>query len=801
VQQHRDPVWLLGERVKELTLLHEAAKLLDGTRAPDAALFAELAALIPPAWVAPEICSARIRWGNLEARTPGWAESPWMLTGTFADGAVDVAYREAGPLGERDAFLDEERALLRSLCEMLGASLGRYRAEQKLREREARLTFLHQLADALAAATDLDDILRVVVDRLGKQLGASRVVVAHVEPDNMSCSIPVCYTDGVTGPVSTWELTPFGSEALKHATAPIVVRDVMREFPPDAVAKNVAAGVRAMIVCSSVRHGALRSLVAVHQSKPRDWTAHEVELVSDTVSRAWAAIEQRAAEVRLRRNEELLRIAGETARVGGWSIDLPDYRVTWSDEVCSIHDVPRGTTPRRAEVFAHYAAEQRDRVIAAHDACIMHGTAFDLEAQIVTAGKRKWVRVTGRAERNGAGGEVVRIQGALQDIEDERRIEDHLRQTQKMEAVGQLSAGIVHDFNNIISVIQSYTALLIAERSEDSQLCDDLIEIQRAGQRASELTRRLLTFSKQQVHQARRVDLKQLVEGMATMLRHATGALIKVQIGVQEPLDEAFVDPGQVEQILLNLVVNARDAMPNGGTLTIELGNAVLEGAPQTPRGRFVMISVRDTGHGMDESTRARIFEPFFTTKEPGKGTGLGLATVHGIVAQSGGHIEVESALGQGTTFRVYLPEGGSVVPREPVVAPSVAPASGNAGDQILLVDDEDALLTLATRVLMKLGYRVSAFTNPAEAVEAFRKAPTSFRAVVTDVVMYPMSGFDLVRALREIRPDVPVVITSGYFRQDDVVEAGTLGLRSLVVKPDTVEELGRALHVELGAS
>lgn len=923
----------LGERIKELALVHTVAGLVATGRAPDLALLEELVALIPPAWQYPAICEARIRWGALEVQTPGWRETPWTQRATFAaagtEGSIEVAYREA-PEGE--PFLHEEASLLESLARILGASFGRAHAERLSRERQERLTFLQELGDATRGAETVEAILPVVMERLGRHLRASRCAVAHVDPDGKRCVIPYDYTDGCKSFVGVYALTAFGTEVLAAASAPVVVRDVAAEFPPEAAAKNAALGVAAMIVCSSVKDGALRSLLAVQQTTPRDWTEHEVLLVTETAARTWAAMDQRRAEERLRQNESLLRVASEAMRLGGWSVEVTDRNVTWSDEMCAIHDLPPGSKPTADEALAFLAPEYREATRRAIGACVASGTPFDVEAEIVTAkNRRAWVRWFGRAERD-AKGAVVRVTGACQDVTDRHRLEDHVRHTQKMEGIGHLAAGVAHDFNNILSVILSYTALTLAELRPGSPLRADIEEIQTAGRHATELTRQLLTFSRQQAMQPRQVAVHSIVRGMEKILARLVGAGISFTVLAEPPWGEAFVDPAQLEQVLMNLVINARDATPKGGSITIEVWNETLDTQYVAMQhgvvpGPYVVLTVRDTGCGMDAATRERIFEPFFTTKEVGKGTGLGLATVHGIVTQSGGHVSVDSEVGVGTTFKVYLPRrdgvesaaepepqrwlgavGGSetillledslelrvtirstlrragyevleaenagdaflvaeahrgtihllltdvVLPRlsgrevaarlaktrpdmralyiyghthggteqhqalpegAPFLHKPLTPESllakvrevldatheqsvAGHGERVLLVDDEEALLFLAKRVLKRLGYEVSGFTDPAEAIRTFQARPSDFDAVVTDVSMGAMNGFDVVRAVWKAQPGFPVVVTSGYFRHDDLREADALGLTSLVVKPDTVEELGRVLHEAL---
>jgi len=568
-------------------------------------------------------------------------------------------------------------------------------------------------------------------------------------------------------------------------------------------------------------------------------------------------------------------------------------------------------------------------------------------------GVYRWWLVRARPVRD-TRGNVAKWFGTCTDIDDLKeatvkllRTEEQLRQAQKMEAIGQLSAGVAHDFNNILSVILGYAAFIIDELGPEDPLRPDVEEIRNAGQRAAGLTLRLLTFSRQQVFKPRQVDLSEIVRGLDNMLRRLIGDDINLSVLAEDPLGEVFVDPGQMEQVILNLVVNARDAMPTGGDITIELANSTLDAAYAQERGgvapgRYTMLAVSDNGHGMDSETRARIFEPFFTTKPKGKGTGLGLATVYGILTQSGGHIDVHTEPNVGTTFKVYLPRREGSVASEAQVAEAPQPArlrgvetillvensdpvrsivasilrragynvleAQNGGEALLIceeypgrihllltnvimprmsgivlaervarsrpdmrvlytssqtqdvvnhgapdsavaflpkpitpdtllvktreildaelprrrsgrassasarsvrpaaarrehimhVDDEESILQLAKRLLERLGHRVSGFTQPLAALEAFQAQPNEYDAVIVDVTMPVMNGFELVRELRHTRRDLPIVVLSGYFRPEDVAEAESLGLRALLTKPDTVENLARVLHDEI---
>ncbi|MEA2696438.1 MAG: two-component system, cell cycle sensor histidine kinase and response regulator CckA, partial [Myxococcales bacterium] len=333
-----------------------------------------------------------------------------------------------------------------------------------------------------------------------------------------------------------------------------------------------------------------------------------------------------------------------------------------------------------------------------------------------------------------------------------------------------------HDFNNLLSVILGYTILALQDLTPGAVLYDDIQEIKTAAERAAALTRQLLAFSRQQILQPRVVDLAQIIMGMKAMLSRLIGEDIELSTSTTPELGRVLADPGQIEQVVMNLAVNARDAMPDGGKLTIELSNVQL--APtqaSSPLGAvpgdYVMLAVSDTGMGMDLKTRARIFDPFFTTKEPGKGTGLGLSTVLGIVQQSGGNVSVYSELGAGTTFKVYLPR----TDRALVAAPGSEPAITLGGTEtILLVEDEEQVRVVASAILRRSGYQVLEASNGEEALLLLKDSSVKIELLLTDVVMPRMSGRKLAEQVARLRPALKLLFASGY-TDDAVVRHGVL--------------------------
>jgi two-component system, cell cycle sensor histidine kinase and response regulator CckA len=382
--------------------------------------------------------------------------------------------------------------------------------------------------------------------------------------------------------------------------------------------------------------------------------------------------------------------------------------------------------------------------------------------------------------------------GVVQDVTERLKLEDQLRQSQKMEAVGRLAGGIAHDFNNVLSVILSYGELVLADLSPDSPIRSDIEEIRNAGRRAADLTRQLLMFSRQQVLEPKVLDMNEVLSGMDKMLKRILGADVDL-VSLSSPrLGSVRADPGSLEQVIVNLAVNARDAMPTGGKLTMETANVALDEEYARKHvgvqpGPHVMLAVTDTGTGMDRATQARIFEPFFTTKGKGKGTGLGLSTVFGIVQQSGGSIWVYSEPGEGTTFKVYLPRVDAAAER---LRSSRPPANLRGSETILLVEDDEQVRAVARAILRHNGYEVVESRSPGEALLLSERHRGKIHLLLTDVVMPQMGGPELAKRLAAQRPDIKVLCMSGY-TDDSIVRHGILESSiAYLQKPLTPEAL-----------
>jgi PAS domain S-box-containing protein len=509
--------------------------------------------------------------------------------------------------------------------------------------------------------------------------------------------------------------------------------------------------------------------------------------------------ERLRADDALRASEARYRALFESSPFPKWVYDVETLRFLTVNDACVRH-----YGYAREELLAMTVADicpdevpALEKAVATGDPSFEHpnpwkhrkkdGTIIDVEVS--------WCPnvIDGRATR----------MAVMRDVTDRTRLEAQLRQAQKMEAIGSLAGGIAHDFNNLLSVILSYVSLASEAAPPGSVLRDDLDEIRHAGERAADLTRQLLAFSRQQVLRPRLVDVGRMVADMEKMLRRILGDDVALLLRAPEVAAIVNADPSQIEQIVMNLAVNARDALIRGGELAIgvehvELGTGSAI-APDAPAGSYVSLRVADTGTGMDAATLARIFEPFFTTKETGRGTGLGLSTVFGIVRQSGGHIAVESSVGEGTSFTVLLPRVPGGI--EAATDSGAALPTLVGSETVLLVEDDEQVRGSARSILRRSGYDVIEAANGGEALLICEQLDRRIDVLLTDVVMPRMSGRQLARRLSTVRPEMRVICMTGY--APDVVAARDVSIddATILQKPFTPDSLLRAMRDVLRCS
>jgi two-component system cell cycle sensor histidine kinase/response regulator CckA len=528
-------------------------------------------------------------------------------------------------------------------------------------------------------------------------------------------------------------------------------------------------------------------------------------LVKGKLGRLGAAIERSCreqssrlareqAERALRDSEERYRRIIETTNEGVWWLDAATKATFVNERLAQLLGYSSQELLGESMLdFVHEASRQAvSDGVAAHP----HGAVRQIEARLVCSdGKDLWVLLDAAPIFEGARhlGSLVMVM----DITQRKRLEEQLRQSQKMEAIGSLAGGIAHDFNNLLSVILGYAELILSDLKPGDPIRDDLTELNHASERARELTKQLLAFSRRQVLEPRTLDLNQVLRGMEQMLRRLLREDVELSFFTSPSLGRICADAGQVEQIVMNLIVNARDALVGDGKVAIETSNVELDAEYAAAHhgvaaGSYVMLAVTDTGTGMDAATQARIFEPFFTTKDKERGTGLGLATVFGIVKQSGGHIWVYSEVGKGTTFRIYFPRTeGSV--EQP--APVIEPATLRGTETILIVEDQDQVRSLMRLSLRRQGYNVLEAPNAGEALLICEKFSAKIHLLLTDVIMPRMSGRELAERLAPLRPEMLVLYVSGY-TENSIVHHGVLDAGvAFVQKPITPDALVRKVR------
>ena len=483
--------------------------------------------------------------------------------------------------------------------------------------------------------------------------------------------------------------------------------------------------------------------------------------------------ERRQAEAELKHSEAQLEEAQRIARLGSWEWDVVNNHVTWSAETQRLYGMrPDESGSPMGKSMEHVHPDDRARVQQALADSLRTGQPFVCDHRaLLPDGTERIMHGLANVILDEQG-RPVKMVGTAQDITETRRAEDALRrseeqfrQAQKMEAVGRLAGGVAHDFNNLLTVITGFCGLSLQRLGSDPQLRKNFEEIENAAERAAALTGQLLAFSRKQVLKPRVLSLNTVVSGMEKMLRRLIGEDVELSTSLAPALGSVKADPGQIEQVVMNLAVNARDAMPRGGKLTIRTANVAIDQKTRFRTrdmeiGEYILLAVSDTGVGMTDEVKAHLFEPFFTTKGVGRGTGLGLATCYGIICQSEGDIRVYSEPNSGTTFKIYLPRvdvsatGGTAAPK-----PESLPAGT---ESVLIVEDEAAVRRLATSVLRDRGYQVQAACDGMEALD-FIGQGARFDLVVTDVIMPKMSGKELNDRIKVVAPQTKVLFMSGY--------------------------------------
>jgi PAS domain S-box-containing protein len=663
------------------------------------------------------------------------------------------------------------------------------------------------LAEALGAVPDLPAVYRAVRDFTSLAVVSDSIFVSLYHEDRLERTADYCWGDGEEIDVSSLPPMPIGAGVNSEVILtrkPLVIDDYQRRMSgcPQVVVQTKRSDMmpRSALVVPMIAGGRVIGTVEIQSYRPAAYGAEHATVMQLAANLAAVAIEN----VRLLERERTARrrflrlVDGLDAIV--WEAEPTTRAITFINQHAEkILGHPTSawlSDPAFWSTIVH--PDDRERAGAQWDEAMLRGRDFAREYRMIAAdGRVVWLHDAIQLDR-GPDGSLESIRGVALDVTRRKQLELQLQQAQRMEAVGRLAGGVAHDFNNLLTVITGFADLASWRLSTADPLLADIGEIKSAASRAGDLTRQLLAFSRQQVLKPRVVDVNAIVSDMERMLGRLIGEDVVLETRLADGLPRVKVDPGQLSQVVANLAVNARDAMPQGGRLVIETSLELRRRETTGPLAQQVAIRVADTGAGMSEETLTHIFEPFFTTKEAGKGTGLGLSTVYGIVQQSNGSIEVDSRPGQGTTFTILLP---ACHEEEEAEAGASAGPDGAMGEVLLLVEDEDAVRRLGKTALEMRGYRVLEARGGGEALLLCERHAGKIDLLVTDVVMPGMSGRELADRLAVVRPEIKSLFVSGY--TDDALDRHRVasGELNFLQKPYTPDSLARKVREVLDAT
>ena len=731
------------------------------------------------------------------------AEVAWMaaagvralLMVPLAVGDKVIGLLELMETGQERAYAPAEITLCQTLANQGAAVLENARLYEEARRRNKELALLNRVIAASAASQDVQQILETACTELALAFGLPQAAAALFDEDKTEAVTVAEYlAEGrptAMGAIIPAVGTPSSQYLLQH-NAPLVVDDAqtdLRLAPIHGLMRQ--RGTVSLLLLPLVVEGEVVGTLELDAVEPRRFSSVEVDLaqrvaqqVSGALGRARLVAAQRRLSTAVEQSAESIAVTATDGTVLYVNPALERVSGYSRAEVLGQTLQILGSGKQDSAFY-----EQVQRTIAAgqvwqgrHVSRRKDGSLYTEEATIAPV-------------RNQAG-EIVNYVATMRDISREMELEEQFRQAQKMEAVGRLAGGVAHDFNNLLTIIHLSARLLERKLSAEDPLWQHVQRIRETGERATKLTGQLLAFSRQGVMEPKVIDLNHMAAEVTEMLFRLIGEDIELVTHLSDGLWPVYADPIQIEQILFNLAVNARDAMPQGGTLSISTANLALDRAYADRQldvqpGEYVMLAVSDTGVGMDDQVRAHLFEPFFTTKERGKGTGLGLATVFGIVRQHGGHIQVCSEPGHGATFRIYLPRTEDVEARPPEPAQAPLPSGPTpARETLLLIEDEADVRVLAAQILDSQGYRILAAANGSEAIRLSEEYDGPIHLVLTDVVMPQMSGPEVAEQLSAQRPEMRVLYMSGYADEAAVQHVRPTKQIPFLPKPFSVEQL-----------
>lgn len=715
----------LGERVKEQRALFETVRVLRDD-SPAASALAQVVELLPPAMQFPEITEARVALGPVEARTPAFAETPWMLRRTFTTGdgvagIIEIVYREEPAANAEGPFLPEERHLVDSLAALLGTFAERRANRDRLDRALNLLEGLVQSLDAVLYEADAETLQFRFVSRQAERLLGYPIAAwledpsfwpAHIHPEDREEAVRVCREQTALGHNHAFEYRFLAADGRV-----LWLRDIVTVVTAD----EGPALLRGMLL--------------------------------DVTAQKNAERERHESEERFRQLAERIEEVFWLTDVGKQAILYvsPAYEKIWGRSCASLYANPRQWLD---------AIHEDDRARVAAGLAKQAEGHYAEEYRIIRPdGATRWI--SDRAfPISDASGAVYRVAGVAADITERRETESQMMRAQRLDTIGTLAGGISHDLNNVLAPIMMSIELLRDDLTSPAQR-DLLDTLHASARRGADLIQQLLAFARGRDGRREPVDLPQIASDVQRIVRETFPKDIRITLAFERGVPAVLGDATQLYQVLMNLVLNARDAMPTGGDLHIDIASRARAASADGAPARDVILRIADTGHGITPSEQERIFDPFYTTKEIGQGTGLGLATVAAIVRTHGGSIDVESVPGHGARFTICLPAAGD--PAAPVGPDALGPRPRGSGERVLVIDDDDGVRRLCTTVLERHGYRVVAAVNGAEGVDRFTEAPDSFALVITDMDMPVMDGPATIAALKTIRPGVRILGSTGH--------------------------------------
>jgi two-component system, cell cycle sensor histidine kinase and response regulator CckA len=682
------------------------------------------------------------------------------------------------------------------------AFYGVYRDISERKRAEALSSALYRIAEKASAAQDLQQFFASIHGIVDELMCARNFAIAIHDPDSQLLSYPYFVDEREPAPTPAKPGAGLTEYVLRTGEPLLCSPELARKLQKRGQIEITAPFPQQWLgVPLKVNQHTFGALVLKNYSPNIRFGERDKDVLALISQQLAAAIDRKRNEQALRRSEVRYRSMVQTAVYG-------IYRSSLEGQFLDVNPALIGMLGYNSALEVLALDPQKDLFVdpGEYNRLVEEFRSTGRTDGLEVRWKRKdgasiTVRISGRAVASGDQPSDV-LEAIVEDITERRVLEDQFRQSQKMEAVGRLAGGIAHDFNNLLMVVSGYTEVLLDQLTPGHPLHAKAEAIQGASDRATTLTRQLLAFSRKQLLELKVIDVNAIVTDMERLLRPLIGEDIELTTSLASNLGCTRADAGQLEQVIMNLVVNAKDAMPNGGKICIRTAAVTLDESyrPENTfikRGPYVMISVSDSGQGMDRETQARIFEPFFTTKEKGKGTGLGLSTVYGIIKQSGGYVFVQSEIGRGTVFTIYFPRIDG--PSEAHGANPVSTPAAGGTETVLLVEDEDSVRQLVRETLESRGYRVLEAANGQAGLALAAQHPDPIHLVITDVIMPGLSGHELVQQLLPARPAIKVLYLSGYAQDAFPSSTAVESQKTFLQKPFTLQSLSRKVREILG--